>query len=91
MKDIKLLRNRVLIKQDVEADTIEGGIIISVGSKPISNIGRIVSVSDVVCEETVLNVGDKVMFERNSGINVLYKDVEYLMINEKNIQAILED
>ena len=95
MSNIKPLHDRVVVKP-IEADEISaGGIVIpdSAAEKPIK--GQVVAVGEgkVLDNGNVrapkVKVGDQVLFGKYSGTEVKLDGVEYLVVREDDILAIL--
>jgi chaperonin GroES len=91
------LHDRVVVKRTEEEKTSAGGIVIpdSATEKPIK--GEVVAVGNGKIldsgEKRKLDVkkGDRVLFGKYSGTEVKIDGVEYLVMREDDIMAILED
>lgn len=86
--------NVVLIKEKVEQVT-KSGIILTGDVKEEPDYARVVAVGegkyvDKVLVPTSVKVNDKVVFKQYSTTPIKYEDKEYLIINEKDILAIIE-
>jgi chaperonin GroES len=92
---IRPLHDRVLVKRLEEEKTSPGGIVIpdSAAEKPIR--GEVVGVGNgkILDNGQVrmldVKVGDKVLFGKYSGTEVKVDGVEYLVMREDDIMAIL--
>ncbi|MBM4226407.1 MAG: co-chaperone GroES [Gammaproteobacteria bacterium] len=92
---IRPLHDRVLVKRLEEEKTSPGGIVIpdSAAEKPIR--GEVVGVGNgkVLDNGQVrmldVKVGDKVLFGKYSGTEVKVEGVEYVVMREDDIMAIL--
>jgi co-chaperonin GroES (HSP10) len=86
--------NRVIIKQ-FPAEQKVGNLIIpeTVGEKPL--IGTVVATSEYYnCAkngrvEPIVKVGDNVLFEKHTFIDIEYEGTDHVMINEFNIIMVL--
>jgi chaperonin GroES len=92
---IRPLHDRVLVKRLEEEKTSPGGIVIpdSAAEKPIrgevvgAGNGKILDNGQVRALD--VKVGDKVLFGKYSGTEVKVDGVEYLVMREDDIMAIL--
>jgi chaperonin GroES len=92
---IRPLHDRVIVKRLEEEKTSPGGIVIpdSAAEKPIR--GEIVAVGNGKILENGqvrmldLKVGEKVLFGKYSGTEVKVDGVEYLVMREDDIMAVL--
>lgn len=85
---IKPLGKRVLIQEVKQEEVTKSGIVLPgtvSKEKPIT--GEILAVGDEVSE---VKVGEKVIYEKYTGTEVKDGDVEYLLIDMKNVLAIVE-
>jgi chaperonin GroES len=92
---IRPLHDRVLVKRLEEDKTSPGGIVIpdSAAEKPIrgevvgAGNGKILDNGQVRALD--VKIGDKVLFGKYSGTEVKVEGVEYLVMREDDIMAIL--
>ena len=92
---IRPLHDRVLVKRLEEDKTSPGGIVIpdSAAEKPIrgevvgAGNGKILDNGQVRALD--VKIGDKVLFGKYSGTEVKVEGVEYLVMREEDIMAIL--
>lgn len=95
--NIRPLHDRVLIKRLEEESTTAGGIIIPDSGKEKPTRGEVVAVGKGRIMDNgdirpmQVQVGDKVLFGQYAGTSVKLDGEEFLMMNEDDIQAILED
>lgn len=82
-----LHKNVVLKKMEVEKQT-QSGIILMDTSKERPSMAEVVAIGDNC--ETTLNVRDKVVYKEYSGTKVNMDDMEYIVIEEEDILAIVE-
>ena len=93
---VKPLADRVLLKPLEEEEQVRGGIIIPDTAKEKPQRGEIVAVGPGKTTEegkTVplhVKVGDQVLYGKYSGTEVKLDDVDYLIMPENDILAILE-
>lgn len=92
---IKPLVDRVLIKMIEAEETTKSGIILSSGSQEKPQIAEVVEVGPggVVDGEKVemqVKKGDKVITSKYSGTEVKYEGVEYIIVKQSDILAIVE-
>ena len=89
---IKPLGARVVIEQvEVEKKT-QSGIVLAgtTGEKP--QFAEVVAVGPGTEDEPMqLKVDDKVIFSQYAGTPVKYNDVEYIIMNQRDILATIED
>lgn len=86
---IRLLQNHVLIQED-EAEVSKGGIIIPAQAKEKPLRGIIVSVGPGYKDEPMeVKIGDKVLYGQFAGTPIFIDGIEYLLLRETNILALL--
>ena len=96
MASIRPLHDRVIIKRIKEEEKTKGGIIIpdTAKEKPIE--GEVIAIGNGKVQEdgTVrpldVNVGDRVLFGKYSGAEVMIDGEERLIIREDDILGIIE-
>lgn len=93
--NIKPLADRVVIKMTEAEETTKGGIILAAASKEKPQIAEVVAVGPggVVDGEKVdmyLKVGDKVLLSKYAGTEVKVDDVEYTILRQSEVLAIVE-
>lgn len=85
---IKPLGKRVLIQEVKQEEVTKSGIVLpGTASKEKPIIGEILAIGNEVSE---VKVGEKVIYEKYTGTEVKDGDIEYLLIDMKNILAIVE-
>ena len=92
---IKPLADRVLVKMIEAEETTKSGIILSAGSKEKPQIAEIVAVGpggmiDGEKIEMNVKVGQKVITSKYSGTEVKYEGVEYIIVRQNDILAVVE-
>ncbi len=92
---IKPILDRVLIKMEETEETTKSGIILSANAKEKPQIAEVVEVGpggDVDGKEVkmFLKKGDKVIASKYAGTEVKYEGVEYIILKQSDILAIVE-
>jgi chaperonin GroES len=89
------LHDRVLLKRIEEKETVKGGIIIPDTAKEKPMEGEVISVGpgkmmeDGKRSPMDLKAGDRVLFGKYAGTEIKLDDVEYLIMREEEILAVL--
>ncbi len=86
--NLRPLGDRLVIKQVVAEETTKSGIVLPGQTKEKPQEATIVAVGNGVKEE--LNVGDTVVYSKYSGTNVKVDDVEYIIVKEEDVLAVLQ-
>lgn len=85
---IKPLGERILIQEVKQEEVTKSGIVLpGTASKEKPIIGEVLAVGNEVSQ---VKVGEKVIYEKYTGTEVKDGDVEYLLIDMKNVLAIVE-
>lgn len=92
---IKPLNDRVLIKMKEAEETTQSGIILTANSQEKPQIAEVVEVGpgkkvDGKLEEMSVKKGDNVIVSKYSGTEVKYEGIEYKIVNQDDILAIVE-
>ena len=92
---IKPLGDRDLVKMIEAESTTKSGIILNTGAKEKPQIAEVVAVGpgEIIDGEKVemqVKVGDKVITGKYSGTEVKYEGVEYLIVRQSDVLAIVE-
>lgn len=92
---IKPLADRVVIKMTEAEETTKSGLILAAASKEKPQIAEVVAVGpggivDGEKVEMYLNVGDKVLLSKYAGTEVKVDDVEYTILRQSDVLAIVE-
>lgn len=93
---IKPLNDRVLIKMIEAEETTKSGIILSAGSQEKPQIAEVVEVGPGEVDENGKRIpmqvkkGDKVITSKYSGNEVKYEGVDYIIVRQSDILAIVE-
>lgn len=93
--NIKPLADRVVIKMIETEETTKGGLILAAASKEKPQIAEVVAVGpggmvDGEKIEMYLKVGDKVLLSKYAGTEVKVDDVEYTILRQSDVLAIVE-
>ena len=89
------LADRVILKMVEPEETTKGGIILTGAAKEKTTIAEVISVGpggmvdgkDIVM---TVKVGDKVITDKYAGSKVKLEDVEYVVVRQQDILAIVE-
>lgn len=92
---IKPLSDRVVTKMTEAEETTKGGIILTGSAKEKPQVAEVVAVGpgktvDGVLVPVSLKVGDKVLMSKYSGTEVKIDGVEYTILREEDILAVVE-
>jgi chaperonin GroES len=92
---IKPLADRVVVKMTEPEEVTKGGVILPGSEKEKPQVAEIVAVGpggnvDGNDVEMYVKVGDKVLLSKYSGTEVKVNDVEYIIIRQKDILAVVE-
>ncbi len=93
--NIKPLADRVVIKMTEAEETTKSGIILASASKEKPQVAEVVAVGpggmvDGEKVEMYLKVGDKVLLSKYAGTEVKVDDVEYTILRQSEVLAIVE-
>lgn len=86
-RKITPLKERVVIEPFEQEEMTSGGIYIPDTAKERPNKGKVIAAG----EETFVKVGDTVMYGKYSGTEFKFYDKDYLIMNESDIFAIIEE
>lgn len=95
MSQIKPLGNRVLLRRVEEAEQVKGGIIIPDTAKEKPQEAEVVALGtgkkgeDGSDHEFLVAVGDRVLTSKYGGTEVKLGDVDYILLDEDDILAIV--
>lgn len=92
---IRPLADRVVIKSVEAEETTKSGIILTAKAQEKPSIAEVVAVGpggNVDCKEVVMNVkaGDKVLISKYAGTEVKVDGVEYSIVRQNDILAVVE-
>ena len=92
---IKPLADRVVVKQAEIEETSKGGIILPGSAKEKPQVAEVVAVGpggmvDGNEVKMLVKVGDKVITSQYAGNKVTLEDVEYVVVRQNDILAIVE-
>ena len=92
---IKPLGDRVLLKMVDAEQTTKSGIILNAGSQEKPQIAEIIAVGPggIIDGKEIkmeVKVGEKVITSKYSGTEVKYEGVEYLIVRQSDVLAIVE-
>ena len=85
---IRPLGERVLIKQTKQEEITKSGIVLpDTASKEKPIIGEVTAIGEAIKE---IKIGDKVIYEKYAGTEVKDNDDVYLLLEVKNVLAVVE-
>ena len=90
------LADRVVLKMTEAEETTKGGIILTGSAKEKPSVAEVISVGPgggtVDGKTVVMTVkpGDKVITDKYAGTKVTLEDVEYIIVKQSDILAIVE-
>ena len=92
---IKPLSDRVLIKMKEAEETTQSGIILTANSQEKPQIAEVVEIGpgkkvDGKLEEMSVKKGDNVIVSKYAGTEVKYEGVNYKIVNQDDILAVVE-
>lgn len=88
--NIKPLADRVLVQPEAAEETTASGIIIPDTAKEKPQRGKVVAVGTGKKDEPLtVKAGDTVLYGKYSGTEITVDDVEYLIMRESDIFAIV--
>ena len=88
--NIKPLADRVLVQPEAAEETTASGIIIPDTAKEKPQRGTVVAVGNGKKDEPLtVKAGDTVLYGKYSGTEISVNDVEYLIMRESDIFAIV--
>ena len=93
--NIKPLADRIVIKMTEAEETTKSGLILASASKEKPQIAEVVAVGpggkvDGEKIDMYLKVGDKVLLSKYAGTEVKVDDVEYTILRQSEVLAIVE-
>ena len=87
---LKPLSDRVVLKQLEAEETTKGGIILTTQAKEKPQEAEVGAVVDGKTVPMTVKVGQKVVYSKYAGTEVKNDDVEYVIVKESDILAIVE-
>ena len=85
----KPLGERVLVERLEEESKTSSGIIIPDNAKEEPLMGKVKAISAKVAEEKTLKDGDTIVFGKYSGTEIKLDNVEYIVLESKDILGVL--
>ncbi len=90
IKPIAGTNNRVLVEPAKAEEKTASGIIIPDSAKEKPQQGKVIAVSDdLKDEQPTVKIGDTVLYGKYSGTELNFDGVDYLMMKENDIYAII--
>lgn len=84
---IKPLNKNVILKKEEAEKKTASGIILTDTNKEKSSVAMVVAIGEA--SEVKLNINDRVVYKEYSGTNIKLDDVEYIIIEDEDILAVL--
>ncbi len=93
--NIKPLADRIVVKMTEAEETTKSGIILTSGAKEKPQVAEVIAVGPGAIEdgkrvELDVKVGDKVIMSKYSGTEVKFDGIEYTIVKQSDILAIVE-
>lgn len=93
---LKPLGDKVIIKEVEVEETTKSGIVLPGSAKEKSGIAEVVAVGpggNIDGKEIIMNVkvGDRVICSKYTGTEIKYEGVEYSIVKQSDILAVVED
>ena len=85
---LKPLRKQIVLKKYEEEKKTSSGIILATEKKKLPSVGIVVALGNQV--ESDIKITDLVVYKEYSGTNVTVEDVEYILIDEEDVLAVIE-
>lgn len=85
----KPLGERVLVERLEEESKTSSGIIIPDNAKEKPLMGKVKAISAKVAEEKTIKEGDTIVFGKYSGSEIKLDNVEYIVLESKDILGVL--
>ena len=88
---IKAIGNKIILKKDEKESVSTGGIVIVASAQEKSTSGIVVSVGEGFYDDNDVlipiqaEVGDRVIFSKNSGVLIEFEDEELLVIDAGDV------
>jgi chaperonin GroES len=87
---IKPLGDRIVVLPNLAPETTESGLVIPQAFRERQQVGKVVAVGTGIEGESIeVQVGDEVLYGKNSGIPITFAEVEYLVIKHSDILGVL--
>ena len=92
---IKPLENRVLVKMKEGEETTKSGIILASSAQEKPQIAEVIEVGpgkkiEGKLQEMYIKKGDKIIISEYAGTKVKYEGIEYIIIKQDDILAIVD-
>ena len=92
---IKPLEDRILIKMKEGEETTKSGIILASGAKEKPQIAEVIEVGpgkniDGKIQQVAVKKGDNVIVSKYAGTEVKYEGVDYIIVKQEDVLAIVD-
>ena len=94
--NVKPLQDRILVKRIEEKEAVKGGIIIPDTAKEKPMEGEVVAagpgkmLEDGKRSKMDIKKGDRILFGKYSGTDIRIEDVEFVIMREDDVLAVIE-
>ena len=89
---LKPIYNKLILELEKSESKTKSGIIVSNITKEKEQIGKIISINEKTQnEQKDLNIGKRIIFDKYLGTEVTYNEKEYIVLDIKDILAIIEE
>lgn len=87
---IKPLGDRIVVLPNLAPETTGAGLVIPQAFRERQQTGKVVAVGTGVEGETIeVQIGDEVLYGKNSGVPITFAEVEYLVIRNSDILGVV--
>lgn len=93
---LKPLFDRVVVKPEIQTATTKSGIVLPSTSQERPQVGRVIAIGSGIDIDSnnvgmMVNVGDKVLFNKFAGSEVKINDETLLVLRQVDLIAIMEE
>lgn len=89
---LKPINNKIILKVKENEEKTKSGIIINNNNKENQKIGEIIAISnEIEKENSDIKYGKKIIFEKFSANEIIYNQVQYFILDIKDVLAIIDD
>ena len=86
---LKPINNKIIIELIEKENKTKSGIIVNNYSNEKQAMGKIISISEDINSED-LKIDKKIIFDKYSGTDINFEEKDYIIIDVKDILAIIE-
>lgn len=89
---VKAINNKLILELEKNENKTQSGIIVSSVIETKKQVGKIISINEKTKKEQKdLDIGTRIIFDKNFGKEIMYNQNEYMVIDIKDILAIIEE